>query len=103
MIEGRTIALEYIKKEEFYGSFQGMRYRLSKGVSKDDEERKMILEAWIWPEPYSFIKTPNEKKEYASFPLTEEGKEEAVSWLNKRYDEEKEKWKNSISLWHSAE
>lgn len=94
MIDGRKIALEYIKKAEFYGSFKGMRYRLSKGTDKD-ERKTPIIEVWIWPEPYNFIKTPGEEKEYTSFPLTEEGKEEAVLWLNEKYRLEKKKWENT--------
>ena len=37
----------YIKKEEYCASMDGMRYMLR----KKDKEGKAVLEAVIWPEP----------------------------------------------------
>lgn len=94
MIDSRTIALEYIKKEEFLGSYKGMRYRLAKKQQKEEEkeEAKTVIEVIIWPEPYNFFKTPEQKKQRKLFPFTQEGKEEAVVWLNQQYKEQKALW-----------
>lgn len=78
MIDSNKISLNFIKKEVVTGSDNGMRFRLEK--SGDN-----IL-VWAWPEPYCFAKTQNELKVSETFPLTAEGKEEAVSWLNEQLD-----------------
>ncbi|MCR5799956.1 MAG: GNAT family acetyltransferase [Lachnospiraceae bacterium] len=89
-IPGNTIALNYIKKEPFIGSFKGMRYRLKN--AGDD------MEVCIWPEPYNFIKTKDELKQYAHFPLDADGKDAAVEWLNNQYEGQKELWDMSKDM-----
>ena len=54
-IDPATISVNYIKKEPFSGGFKGMRYQLVK--SGDD------MEVTIWPEPYNYFHTPEEKKQ----------------------------------------
>ena len=54
MITDHNIALNYIKKENLTGSYQGMRYVFMK------EEENLVV--YIWPEPYCFEKTDDEKK-----------------------------------------
>ena len=56
MIE-KLLPLQFIKKSPFYGSCQGMRYRLR----RQEEE----LEVCIYPEPFAFDATPEEKKRLA--------------------------------------
>ena len=82
-----SVSLNFIKKEHVTGSFQGMRYRLI----KDEDE---IL-ACIWPEPYNFIKTKDELKQYNRFPLDEEGKNACVDWLNEQIDVQAPLWKSA--------
>lgn len=99
MIDSSQIALEYIKKEDFLGSYRGMRYRLSKQLSKDSGDQsggQNIIEVIIWPEPYNFFKTPVEKKQRKEFPFSPEGKEEAVLWLNEEYHRQKVLWEDSL-------
>ena len=78
MIDPNTISVNYIKKEPFTGGFQGMRYRLIKSGEG--------MEVTIWPEPYNFLKTPEEKKQSKQFPLTIDGRNEAVAWMNEQYE-----------------
>lgn len=78
-IESKKISLNFIKKEPFIGSYKGMRYQLI-----NDKENDVLL-AIIWPEPFCLDKTPDEQKKKQSFPLTSEGKEQAVLWLNIQY------------------
>ena len=75
--------LPYVNRNVYTGSYQGMRYRLRK-VAK--EEEGTFLEAVIYPEPYSFEATAEEKKTYKEFPFTQEGFDEAVRWLNEVYE-----------------
>jgi hypothetical protein len=81
-IDSQKISLNFIKKEPFTGSYKGMRYQLM-----NDKENDMMV-VIIWPEPFCFEKTPDEQKQKKSFPLTNEGKEEAVAWLNMCYKEQ---------------
>lgn len=89
------LSMEYLKKTEFTGCHQGMRYRLE-GVSAD-EGRK--LRCTIWPEPFNFFKTPAEEKEFAEFDFAEEGVAEAVAWMNRRLLEEKGRWEHAGENW----
>lgn len=88
MIEPSTISINYIKKEPITGSFQGMRYRM---VKTGDE-----MEVIIWPEPYNYVKTPEERKQRKKFSLTQEGKEEAVAWMNEQYEVQRELWESAF-------
>lgn len=82
MISQNIIQLNYIKKEVQTGSYKGMRYRLEKAKGEEGD----ILLSTHWPEPFCFSKTPAEQKTSSAFPLTPEGKEAAVNWLNAEYE-----------------
>lgn len=98
MIERKDIlSMEYLKKTEFTGSHQGMRYRLE-GVSSESGKKLRIT---VWPEPFNFFKTPAEEKESAEFSFDEDGVLDAVAWMNDRLFEEKDKWENASSRWES--
>lgn len=83
-IDPNTISVNYIKKEPFTGGYKGMRYRLIKNSEG--------MEVTIWPEPYNFLHTPDEKKQSKQFPLTVDGRNEAVEWLNEQYEQQKQLW-----------
>ena len=84
--------LNYIKKEEYSGSMEGMRYML-KRIKSGEEDRILVT---IWPEPYGISKTPEEEKEFLEVELSEAGVEEAAEWLNGQYEKQKERWKGSL-------
>lgn len=90
------LSMEFLKKTEFTGCHQGMRYRLE-GAAGEDGEKK--LRCTVWPEPFSFFKTPEEEKECAEFPFEEEGVAEAVAWMNARLAEEKDRWERAGEGW----
>ena len=77
----------YIKKEEYTGSMEGMRYMLRK---KEGEEVR--LEAVIWPEPYGYGATPEQKKQRMEFDFSAKGLEEAVDWMNEQYVGQRNLW-----------
>nr|MBQ8253073.1 hypothetical protein [Lachnospiraceae bacterium] len=79
MIESNRISIGYIKKVEYTGSYQGMRFMMRKS-----EEG---MEVSAWPEPLCYSKADKETMETKNFPLTDDGKEEAVNWLNALYQE----------------
>ena len=90
------LSVEYLKKTEFTGCHRGMRYRLE-GITDGDGETK--LRCTVWPEPFSFFKTPDEKKESEEFPFGEDGVVEAIAWMNERLVEEEDKWKYAGQNW----
>lgn len=70
----------------FTGSYQGMRYRIIKQKEVKNDEGEVIqptgLQVYIWPEPFSFEKTDEALKQSRLFPFSEEGKVQAVEWMN---------------------
>lgn len=89
------LSMEFLKKTEFTGSCQGMRYRLE-GVSR--EEGKRLL-ATVWPEPYNYVTTPEEEKQRADFSFDEDGVTDAVAWMNDRLFADRERWQDSRRRW----
>ena len=77
------LSMEYLKKTEFTGCHQGMRYRLEQ--TEDPEGGKKLL-VTVWPEPFNFEVTPDEKKHHRDFPFTTDGIWEAVDWLNAEHE-----------------
>lgn len=84
----------YVKKEEYSASMDGMRYMLKK---KDTQEGAR-LEVIIWPEPYCFAKTPEDKKQRVEFAFSSEGVMEAADWLNMQYAQQKPLWELSKKM-----
>lgn len=80
--------IAFIKKAELTGSFDGMRFKLY----KKEEGDKTELGCAIWPEPFNFLKTPEEEKEYETFEFSEEGIDDAVRWMNQQWTDERERW-----------
>lgn len=74
-----------LKKGGFTGSYKGMRFFV-----KSFEKGKIT--AFIYPEPYSFDKTPDDKKQSQDFEYTSEGVDECIEWLNRMYEDNKEQW-----------
>ena len=60
-----VLSLNFYKKEKFTGSYRGMRYLLEK--SKDEEDAD-IFRCHIWPGPYNYASTPDEKKRPPASP-----------------------------------
>lgn len=74
------LSLEYLKKAEFSGSHQKIRYRLE-GISGETGKKLLVT---VWPEPYNFVTTPKKKKQHEEFDFSEEGIDAAVAWINDR-------------------
>lgn len=76
----------YKKLSPFYGSLDGIRYRIAKDpltkASSKEEEAQAKLKLTCWPEPYSYEKTADELKHDYYFEFSEEGMEEAVKKIN---------------------
>lgn len=89
MIDKETFhPLNYIKKEEYSGSMEGMRYMLKKVRSGEED----VIRVTIWPEPLNMLRTPERLRESIEVPLTEEGVEQAADWLNEQYVSRRDYW-----------
>lgn len=96
--------LEYIKKQKWTGSFQGMRFllhRVTESVQEETEDgtvekEQSRLEAVVWKEPFSYEHTPEEVKQRQRFAFSEEGRKESIQWLEACYEEQREIWRQAM-------
>ena len=93
------LSMEYLKKTEITGCHQGMRYRLEQTTDPEDPEGGKKLLVTVWPEPFNYFKTPEEKKQRALFSFDEDGVVDAVGWMNDRLFENKKLWDEAPSHW----
>ena len=89
------LSMAYLKKTEYTGSHKGMRYRME----KKEEGDKTVLLVTVWPEPFNYFKTPEDKKIRNSFTFDEDGVVDAIAWMNDQLFEKKEIWDEAPSLW----
>lgn len=89
MIQNEDILnMNFYKKEKFTGSYLGMRYL----IRKENADGADLFRVFIWPGPYNFASTAEEKKTSAVFPFTPEGKQQVVDWLNEQWNSRKQEW-----------
>lgn len=67
----------------FTGSRGNMRYR----IIRQEKEEAAILLAAVYPQPYCWEETEDEKKQIREFPFSEEGRMEMIEWLNQKIEE----------------
>ena len=77
------LSLNFVKKEDFTGSYQGMRFMLRSETIEDEKK----LKVYLWSEPYGFDATPDEQKIASLFSFDEEGLNQAIDWMNTQYEE----------------
>ncbi len=81
------------------GDHKGMRYFLVKKERKYEEDgvekKEVWLDAWVWSEPLSFDKTPEDKKTNNKFEFSAEGREKAIDWLEEQYESRRDEWENA--------
>lgn len=88
----------YEHAQPYFGSHRGMRFRIARSPMEDvalkpaDKKGDAQFEIIIWPEPFSFDNTPEEKKTTATFPFDMEGKVQMIEWLNTQYRERFDEW-----------
>lgn len=74
MVETPGLSVNFLKKENYSGSYRGTRFYLT---AKDD-----TIKACVYPEPWCFEVTPEEQKTWKEFVFTPEGLKEAVAWID---------------------
>lgn len=73
-----VLSLAYLKKTDYTGSHQGIRYRME-CITVDEEKQ---LQVTVWPEPFNFIKTKDELKKRNTFDFSQDGITDAIAWMN---------------------
>lgn len=73
----KPISINFIKMQDYYGSYEGVSFAFKK---MDDR-----LEAYLYPAPFSFDATPDEKKLKTEFEFSDNGYAEAVAWMNEHF------------------
>lgn len=89
------LSMEYLKKTEYTGNHQGMRYRLEGIMVEQDKKLKVT----VWPEPFNYFTTPIEQKQSQFFDFSEDGVIDAIAWMNDRLFEERDKWEHAALNW----
>ena len=51
------LSLNFVKKEDYTGSYKGLRYMLRQEAVEDEKK----LRVYIWPEPFGYEATPEER------------------------------------------
>lgn len=88
MISTVGLNIKALKKEPFSGSHHGMRYYL--------RTADVTLSVFLYPEPWSFERTPDEEKEQKDFPFSQEGLDAAIDWINQSYEAKRPYWNDRL-------
>ena len=70
-------SIPFLKKSAYTGSYNGTRFK----IQKKEQEETVYLEAFVWPEPFCFDKTPEDTKRSKLFSFDDEGIENARQWI----------------------
>ena len=84
MIKVIGLNTKVLKKEPFSGSHHGMRFFMR---AEDD-----VIHTWVYPEPWCFEKTFEERKTLKDFPFTEDGLSESLEWITQEFEDRKDYW-----------
>ena len=91
MITSQGMPFLGLKKFPYTGSYMGMHYYM-KSFDKGE-----TISVFVYPGPWCFEKTAEEKKVKKDFQFSLEGVEEVADWLNAIYQEKEELWKTKIN------
>lgn len=82
------LSLNYYNYSPFHGSENGLRYRVEKFIEETEsgEKKEPRLKVTLWPEPFNYDKTPDDKKEVSIFPFSEEGLQSATDHINSGFN-----------------
>ncbi|MCI9532288.1 MAG: hypothetical protein HFH38_11210 [Lachnospiraceae bacterium] len=98
MIERKDVlSLPYLKKADFSGSYEGLRFRFRK--AENGEGGQPALEVAAWEGPYCYDVTPEGKKQRTEVSFSEEGIVQGIAWLNGIWEAEPERWKAAKGAW----
>lgn len=85
MIERKSLlALNFYKSSPFTGSDGNLRYRIEKVelAIEGSEDTETKLQATVWPGPFAFAHTADEKKTTYVAAFSEDGMQDITDWIN---------------------
>ena len=82
LIRDDFLSLNFVKKEDYAGSYQGMRYMLHQEVLEDESKKLKIS---LWPEPFGMAATDEALIISELFDFNEAGFEKGIEWMNEQY------------------
>lgn len=99
MLTGVPLLHYFKNKNEYSGSHSGMRYLFTPGKRKltaedGTETEQAILTVTIWPDPWALERTDPALRRASVFPLTEEGRAQAIALLTECYESDRALWDN---------
>ena len=74
-----VLNMNYYQKAAFNGWTGRMRFRIGKYT---DDGSEPVFRVYAWPAPYNYDSTSADSKICADFPFSEDGRRQAVDWLN---------------------
>ncbi len=80
----------------YYGSYQGMRFKIEYIKGNEEENTPTILRAWVFPEPLGFDATDDSLKESKDFEASNAGLDDVCDWLNESYENKKDYYLSKI-------
>lgn len=78
----------------YSGEHKGMRYIIKRTGKKPD----FILNALVWQGPYASVAVNPENITTKEFEYSEEGRAEAIRWIQQMYDERRNEWDSVPSI-----
>ena len=91
--------LFFQNKNSYSASQAEMRYRAVPGKRKTDEGGdEAVLTVDIWPGPWTIEYTDPALRAQRVFPLSEEGRAEAMAWIAETYHGAPERWQTAPSI-----
>ena len=76
--------LSFYEKSPYLGSDGPLRYRIEKSEEGEGDDKKKVMKVTIWPGPFSYDKTPDEKKSSKDFEFLEDALDEICEWLSEQ-------------------
>ena len=61
-------------------------YEKSPFEAGEGDDTEKVLKVTIWPGPFSYDKTPDEKKSSKNFSFSEDALDEICEWISKQHD-----------------
>jgi hypothetical protein len=94
-----VLNLNYYKKTTYTGWMEGMRFLIKREQptvtdpeTGEEKPGDAVFHVWLWPGPYIYELTPGERKYTAQFPFSEDGKRQAVDWINEQFEAHRDEW-----------
>lgn len=78
----------------YSGDHNGMRYMIKRTGKKPG----FMLDALVWRGPFASSAVNPDDITTKQFEYSEEGRKEAIEWIQKMYDERKDEWANAPSI-----